>query len=51
MLIDSLYIIVKRGDRMKDAILIKVFGKLIEAKFLSTGCPKKMYSGLIRNNF
>ena len=36
VLIDSLYIIVKRGDRMEDAVLIKVFGKLIEALFLSS---------------
>ena len=35
VLIDSLYIIVKRGDWMEDAVLIKVFGKLIEALFLS----------------
>ncbi len=40
VLIDSLYIIVKRGDRMEDAVLTKVFGKLIEALFLSSALKR-----------
>ena len=40
VLIDSLYIIVKRGDWMEDAVLIKVFGKLIESLFLSNALKR-----------